>query len=472
MPSAGMRPERWRQISAIYQQAAPRTGKDRDAYLTRACDGDVDLRREIESLLAQDPHASFLASPVTLPPGSRIGTYELLEVVGAGGMGIVYRARDLKLQREVALKLLPEAVALDPERIARFRREATVLAALNHPNIGAIHGFEDSGDVHALVLELVDGPTLADRIVQGPIPLDEALPIARQIAEALEAAHEQGIIHRDLKPANIKLRPDGTVKVLDFGLAKAFDPNPNASDASWSPTMTSPTVTRMGVIMGTAAYMSPEQARGSLIDSRTDIWSFGVVLYEMLVGKTLFEGATVSDTLAAVLRADIEWGRLPPDLPTALRTLLSRCLQRNPKQRLQDIGDARIELEDFQRNPKVSVPAPDAPRRWGHVVLAALLSAAVVGPLVWSFKPASPAGAPTSFVVRTPSETPVGRFSPLALSPDGRQLVYVAGLGDDRRLFNQSLNGFDPRPLEETARPRSPFFSRNGGIVGFYSDSA
>src|SRR5262245_6428194 len=465
-----MTPERWRQISAIYEGAVVRTGADRAAYLAEVCGADDGLRREVESLLAQGE--SFLARPLALPLGSRLGPYELIEVIGAGGMGVVYRARDLKLQRDVALKVLPEAVALDPDRIARFRREATVLAALNHPNIGAIYGLEDSGDVHALVLELVDGPTLADRTAQGPIPVDEALPIAEQIAEALEAAHEQGIIHRDLKPANIKLRPDGTVKVLDFGLAKAFDPNPNASDASWSPTMTSPAVTRMGVIMGTAAYMSPEQARGSLIDSRTDIWSFGVVLYEMLVGKSLFEGATVSDTLAAVLRADIEWGRLPPDLPTALRTLLSRCLQRNPKQRLQHIGDARIELADLQRNPKVSVPAPDAPRRWGHVVLAALLSAAVVGPLAWSFKPASPAGAPTSFVVRTPSETPVGRFSPLALSPDGRQLVYVAGLGDDRRLFNQSLNGFDPRPLEETARPRSPFFSRNGGIVGFYSDSA
>src|SRR5215510_9964690 len=235
-----MTTERWRQISAIYNAARARAGAERTEYVSSACGGDTELRREVESLLAQGE--SFLASSVTLPPGSHIGAYQLLEVIGAGGMGIVYRARDLKLQREVALKVLPEAVALDPDRIARFRREATVLASLNHPNIGAIYGFEDSGDVHALVLELVEGPTLADRIAQGRIPFDEALPIARQIAEALEAAHEQGIIHRDLKPANIKLRPDGTVKVLDFGLAKAFDPNPNASDASWSPTMTSPAV--------------------------------------------------------------------------------------------------------------------------------------------------------------------------------------------------------------------------------------
>ena len=262
------------------------------------------------------------------------------------------------------------------------------------------------------------------------------------------------------------------VKVLDFGLAKALDPSPSTSDASWSPTMTSPAVTRMGVIMGTAAYMSPEQARGLVIDSRADIWSFGVVLYEMLAGKTLFEGATVSDTLAAVLRADVEWGRLASDLPPAVRTLLGRCLQRDPKQRLQHIGDARIELEDLQRNPVTSAPAPHAPRRWGHLAVAALLSAAVVGPLAWSFKPASPAGTPTSFVIRTPSEMPVSRWSPLALSPDGRQLAYVVGLGERHVLFHQSLNVFDPRPLEENARARTPFFSPGGDAVGFYAASA
>ncbi len=392
-------------------------------------------------------------------------------------MGEVWRARDTRLARDVALKILPELFAHDPDRLSRFQREAQVLASLNHPNIAAIYGIEEGPaeaghHVHALVLELVEGPTLADRIAQGSVPLEDALSIAKQIAEALEAAHARGVIHRDLKPANVKIRPDGMVKVLDFGLAKALDPSPDASDLSRSPTMTSPAMTRMGVIMGTAAYMSPEQARGSVVDSRADIWSFGVVVYEMLAGKTLFEGATVSDTLAAVLRADVEWGRLPAGLPPAVRTLLGRCLQRDPKQRLQHIGDARIELEDLQRNPVTSTLVPHAPRRVGQLAVAALLSAAVVGPLAWSFKPAVPAGAPTSFVVRTPSEMPVAQQSPLALSPDGRQLVYVVGLGARRALVHQSLNAFEPRPLEENARALGPFFSPGGDVVGFHSASA
>ena len=323
---------------------------------------------------------------MAIGPGSRAGTYDVLAKIGEGGMGEVWRARDTRLARDVALKILPESFAHDIDRLSRFQREAQVLASLNHPNIASIYGIEESDGVLALVLELVEGPTLADRIAQGPVPLEEALSIAKQIAEALEAAHTRGVIHRDLKPANVKVRVDGAVKVLDFGLAKAFDPGPDASHISLSPTMTSPAMTRLGVILGTAAYMSPEQARGSVVDSRADVWSFGVVLYELLAGKTLFEGATVSDTLAAVLRADLEWGRLPSDLPPAARTLLRRCLQRDPKQRLQHIGDARIELEDLHQNPRMSAPAPQTPRRWGWLGIAALLSAAVAGPLAWSLK--------------------------------------------------------------------------------------
>ena len=261
-------------------------------------------------------------------------------------MGQVYQATDTKLNRQVALKILPEAFATDPERLARFQREAQVLASLNHPGIAAIYGLEEAEGTRALVLELVEGPTLADRIAQGPIPVDEALPIAKQIAEALEAAHEAGVIHRDLKPANIKVRDDGAVKVLDFGLAKALDTTP-AGDPSQSLTLTA-AATQMGVIMGTAAYMSPEQAKGKTVDKRSDVWAFGCVLYEMLTGARVFAAGDVSDTLAYVLTKEIDWTTLPAETPAALRDLLRRCLERDQKRRLRDIGDARFELEDRQ----------------------------------------------------------------------------------------------------------------------------
>ena len=251
---------------------------------------------------------------MALEVGSRLGHYKVSALIGEGGMGQVYRATDTTLDRDVALKVLPDAFTADPDRLARFEREAKVLASLNHPNIGAIYGLEKSGDTRALVLELIEGPTLADRIKQGPIPLDEALPIAKQIAEALEAAHEKGVIHRDLKPANIKVREDGTVKILDFGLAKALDPNADG-DPSESPTLTA-MATQMGVIMGTAAYMSPEQARGKPVDKRTDIWAFGCVLYEMLTGRPTWEGATVTDVLAALVATEPDLGRLPEGAPS------------------------------------------------------------------------------------------------------------------------------------------------------------
>ena len=286
---------------------------------------------------------------MTLAVGTRIGPYEILAPLGAGGMGEVYRARDSKLNRDVALKILPEAFALDPDRLARFKREAQVLASMNHPNIGAIYGFEESDGRQALVLELVDGRTLADRILQGPVPIDEALPVARQIAEALEAAREQGVIHRDLKPANIKLRPNGMVKVLDFGLAKLVqtsDSGLEASDLSQAPTMTSPAATRLGVIMGTAAYMSPEQARGMPVDRRTDIWAFGCVLYEMLTGRSAFAGETISDTIAKIIEREPDWQTLPASTPARFLDLLRRCLQKDQRRRLHDIADARIEIAE------------------------------------------------------------------------------------------------------------------------------
>ena len=270
-------------------------------------------------------------------------------------MGEVYRARDSKLNRDVALKILPDAFASDPERLARFTREAQTLAALNHPNIAHIHGLEESGGVRALVMELVEGDDLAQRIARGAIPLDEALPIARQIAEALEAAHEVGIIHRDLKPANIKVRPDGTVKVLDFGLAKALDlssSSPAAAALSNSPTITTPAATRMGVIMGTAAYMSPEQARGKVVNKATDIWAFGCVLYELLSGRMAFEGEDVTEILAAVVKTEPDWNRLPESTPPSIRLLLRRCLRKDRRQRFQDATDVRIEIEEALAAPQ------------------------------------------------------------------------------------------------------------------------
>ena len=288
---------------------------------------------------------------MSLSVGARLGPYEITGSLGAGGMGEVYRARDTELGREVAVKVLPTAFLQDPERLARFQREAQVLASLNHPSIAAIHGLERSAGVPALVMELVEGETLADRILRGPLPLDEMVQIARQIADALEVAHDRGVVHRDLKPANVKVRPDGTVKVLDFGLAKAIEPEgagraPAAAAATISPTMISPAMTQAGFILGTAAYMAPEQAKGRDVDARADIWAFGCVVFEMLTGRRAFPGDDVTDTLAAVVLRDPDWSVLPSSTPVSIRRLLIRCLRKDPKRRLHHIADARQELEE------------------------------------------------------------------------------------------------------------------------------
>ena len=281
-----------------------------------------------------------------LTPGTTLGPYKVTAKIGQGGMGEVYRARDTKLDRDVALKVLPQAFTDDPDRLARFEREAKVLASLNHPNIGHIYGLEEAEGQKALVLELVEGPTLAERIKQGPIPVDEALPIAKQIAEALEAAHEQGIIHRDLKPANIKVRTDGTVKVLDFGLAKAFQPDAADPNMSQSPTISlTAAATQMGMVIGTAAYMAPEQAKGRPVDKRADVWAFGVVSYEMLTGARPFAGDDVSETLARVIDREPDWDTLPDNVPPGLSNVLRHCLQKNPKKRVRDIGDVSLAME-------------------------------------------------------------------------------------------------------------------------------
>ena len=370
-----MTDERWPRVKALFQAAVERPAEERDAFLAAATGDDEALRREVESLLTSDTSdvsfldqlpvasepvlADALAAPpasmdhtlshAVLTPGLRVGPYEIVAPLGAGAMGEVYRACDTKLNRVVALKVLPERFALDPDRLARFTREAQLLATLNHPNIAAIYGLEESNGAQALVLELVDGPTLADRIALGPISLAEALTIARQIAEALEAAHEKGIIHRDLKPANIKIARNGVVKVLDFGLAKVWDGAPQ-SDLSASPRLTATDVGG-GTILGTPAYMSPEQARGQSLDRRTDIWSFGCVLYEMLTGRAPFAGDTISDTLAAILEREPDRTMLPADTPVPIRRLLRRCLEKDRKRRLDSAAGARLEIDDAIASP-------------------------------------------------------------------------------------------------------------------------
>ena len=398
-----------------------------------------------------------------LAPGTRLGAYEITAPLGVGGMGEVYRARDLKLSRDVALKILPAAFASDAERLARFKREAQVLASLNHPHIAAIYGVEDSGGTHALVLELVDGPTLADRIAQGPIPIDEALALARQIADALAAAHDHGIVHRDLKPSNVKLRSDGTVKVLDFGLARVADAE-TVSDApmpaSLSPTITTPAMTRMGVILGTAAYMSPEQAKGLAVDRRSDVWTFGVVLHEMLTGRHLFDGETMTDVLAAVVRQEPDWGRIPDNV----QRLLKRCLERDPKKRLRDLGDAWLLLEE----PSVKIERT-SPLAW---TLSAALGIATVMTTVGWWRATQPV-ATMQPLVRLDVDlgwspmfnTGAYTGTDIIISPDGTRIVYVS----QGRLFTRRLDQPVATPLPDTEAAFGPFFSPDGRWVAFFS---
>ena len=411
---------------------------------------------------------------MSLTRGTRLGVYEVTAQIGEGGMGQVYRARDTTLDRDVAIKILPEAFAHDAERLARFQREAKTLASLNHPNIAIIHGLEQAGDVHALVMELVDGDDLSQRIARGAIPIDEALPIAEQIAEALEAAHEQGIIHRDLKPANIKVRPDGTVKVLDFGLAKAMEPVGAASaSASMSPTITTPAMTQAGMILGTAAYMSPEQAKGREADKRSDIWAFGAVLYEMLTGTRPFDGEDVSETLAFLITREPDWNALPVGTPPVIRTLLMRCLEKKSRARVADISTALFVLAD-----RASLVAPvgtasvaPLPRRplWRRVAVltaSALMIVAVTGAAVWfATRPVPPR---VSRLALAPSGTAAlninGIDRDLAITPDGSRLVYVGNRGT--QLFVRALDTLDPVAVF-TGTPRGLFVSPDGRWIGF-----
>jgi eukaryotic-like serine/threonine-protein kinase len=417
-----------------------------------------------------------------LSSGTRLGSYEILAALGAGGMGEVYRARDTKLNRDVAIKVLPELFANESERLARFRREAQMLAALNHPNIAHIHGFEDSGDIHALVMELVDGLTLAERIEQGPIPLAEALRIAQQIATALEAAHGQGIIHRDLKPANVKVRDDGTVKVLDFGLAKLASPElspPSTGGVAHPPTVTSPAVTLAGVILGTAAYMSPEQTKGRAADKRSDIWAFGAVLYEMLTARRAFEGEDVSDTLANVLKSEPDWSALPADVPWRVRMLVQRCLAKDRQQRIADMSVALFVMTDEAASPSPlsssseSIHVPQRRPRWRRVavaLIAALLLGTAVGTMVW-LTMRQRAAPVTRFALVQAGATalsPDPQSRDLTITPDGTHIVYKGAAGtSDTRLYVRPLDQLEPRPLTGPGAYRAPFASPDGQWIGF-----
>jgi len=448
--------------------------------------------------------------------GTKLGPYEILSPLGAGGMGEVYRARDSRLDRDVAIKVLPDHFARDPERVARFQREAKVLASLNHPNIAAIYGFEtytraadfsprdqsesESGSdltgsralkpaaqhaVHFLVLELVEGATLADRLRDGAMSVEDALTIGRQIAEALEAAHERGIIHRDLKPANVKITPEGAVKVLDFGLAKAMTDEPSASQMANSPTITAQH-TRPGVVLGTAAYMSPEQARGKPVDKRTDIWSFGVVLFEALCGCRPFEGETATDLVAKILEREPDWSALPPETPPIVQLLLRRCLAKDRSKRLRDIGDARIDLEQAIADPTSSmlrlgdaaISAADARIRraaWRRSlpwVLTGMFAVVLAMMGVSHWRATRPTAKPVVRLKVEVSEKEPSLFNwgvPVAISPDGTRLAYVIGTWESRNLYIRALDQLEGTLLSGTEEAENPFFSPDGQWVAFFT---
>src|SRR5215470_3648839 len=465
-----MNPELWRRVEELFHAALGLSPDARGAFLEKACGEDAGLRRHVELLLSKDEHGgSLLEKPILAdvipqhenedsflptnavnrasgtkpsPIGTRVGTYEFVSLLGAGGMGEVYRAHDAKLRRDVAIKVLPAVLANDPSRVSRFQREARTLAALNHPYIGAIYGLEETGNGYALVLELIEGPTLAERLAKGrTIPVQEALSIACQIAEALEAAHEKGIIHRDLKPANIKVTPAGTVKVLDFGLAKAF-----ASD-SLTDLSRVPAGSEDGLIVGTPTYMSPEQARGQPVTKQADIWAFGCVLYELLTGKQAFHGETLTDTIVAVLEQEPDWQALAPTTPTAVRALLRRCLQKDKDRRFRDIGDVRIEIEDAltaatshthdlsETKATAGVSKGGSSVRQRLVVLAGLICVIVPGLAILTSLNLTRAPVPQA-VSRFTITLPAGQhfrelhFPLLAISPDGTRLAYVASNGN------------------------------------------
>ena len=481
-------PGRWPDISRVFAAAAALEGASRQAYLDSACQHDPGLRAAVESLLdAHNNAGSFGATPLfassaavkRLSPGSQLGPVRIESFLGAGGMGEVYRAYDTKLHRAVAIKVLPDFFAQDPNRLARFEEEARALAALNHPHVGAIYGLEESAGVAALVLELVEGPTLAERLATGPLPFDEVVRIARQLAEGLEAAHERGIVHRDLKPANIKITPDGNVKILDFGLAKTAGSPPGAA---LTPSTTSPRdATQFGMVLGTVGYMSPEQARGQPVDKRTDIWAFGCVLFEMCAHQPPFAGATISDAQAAVIEREPDWELLRAGTPTNVVRLLRRCLSKDPKLRLRDIGEARIAIETGEDTAIAHVPARSLTRLVAGVSIAStLVLAAVLGVVLYrTSAPRTRPAPPVRFEVSPPDGgfftlNPAQTF--FALSPDGSQLAFRASTESDplitgvSPIWVRAMTDLEARPLNGTDGATSLFWSPDGRSLAFLAD--
>jgi Tol biopolymer transport system component len=482
--------DRWRRVEQICQDALDRPRTDRVAFLEAACGEDVPLRREVEDLLREEATASaFLESPIgnvsapaMEPPnprlsGQRVGVFDVGALLGAGGMGEVYRARDTRLDRDVAIKILPEAFANDAERVARFRREARALASLNHPHIAAIYGLEESAGKTLLVMELVEGDDLSERIARGAIPLHEALPIATQVAEALETAHEHGIIHRDLKPANIKVRADGVVKVLDFGLAKAMDPGATAAGSA-APTITTPAMTAAGMILGTAAYMAPEQARGRPVDRRADVWAFGAVLFEMLTGRRAFDGEDVAEVLGAVVRLEPDWSALASDVPLQVRTLLQRCLVKEPRERIASLAAALFVLKhQLGATPTPTVAAPSNRRTW-WVAAAIGVVLALAAFALQGYGSRQPALEPVEFTIAPPDGTSfggtpaggTGSATQLAVSPDGRHVVFVARANSESQLWLRSVVSANARLLQGTEGARFPFWSPDSRFIAFFAE--
>ena len=478
--------EDWRRLKDVFAGARALPASERPAYLSAACAGNEALRQEVESLLASDERAkSFLESPAvvrgdgtphtaqSMIEGRRLGAYQVQALLGAGGMGEVYRARDTKLQRDVAVKFLPHAFTSDPERLSRFEGEARVLASLNHPNIGAIYGFEEADGLRFLVLELVDGQTLADKLADvsrhragSGLPIRDALSIAGQIAVALDVAHEKGIIHRDLKPANIKITPEGVAKVLDFGLAKTAGAA-STPDLTQSPTMAA-NHTSAGAVLGTPGYMSPEQARGQVVDKRTDIWAFGCVLYEMLAGRAAFKGGSVSDTIVAVLGSEPEWDALPKETPTSVRLLLQRCLDKDPKRRLRDLGDVHFEIGDVRGDAATGRRHTSRARRALSTAVVTLVLVAGGAAIFYLVKPTVAVTSPSEYIQLT-------NFSDSAdapsLSPDGRMVTFKRGsdsfLGPGQIFVKLLPNGESVQLTTSPGRKYGPVFTPDGTRVAY-----